>query len=102
MRQLKTKFNFRAKVWRHLGHVGWHLVTLPKKLSAEIKKVFSDLHGGWSSLRVMVKIGETEWKTSIFYDTKASAYVMGIKEEVRKKENISLDDIVNFSIEIIV
>ncbi len=78
----------------------WHMATLPKKESREIRKIFGVLERGWRSLRVLVAVGKTLWKTSIFYDNKLGAYILPLKADVRKKEKISSWDTINFSIEI--
>lgn len=44
-------FKFKAKVWHYEGPTAWHFVTLPKGLSADIKKNFDALKRGWGSLR---------------------------------------------------
>ena len=49
---------------------------------------------------VVAQIGKTIWKTSIFFDNKLGAYIFPLKAEVRKKENISEDNTITFSIEI--
>ena len=96
----KDHFTLKATVWMYLGHAGWHFVTLPKKESAEIRITFDGLHGGWTSLRVIVNVGKTEWMTSIFYDAKQGAYLLPIKADVRKKGKISKGNTINFSIKI--
>ncbi len=94
------KFNLKSKVWIWPGMAAWHMVTLPKTQSDRIKRLFGDQHRGWGSLPVVVTIGQTSWKTSIFFDKKRGAYVLPIKSEVRKKEKISNGQNVKFSIEI--
>lgn len=90
----------RAQVWLYLGMAGRHFVSLSRKHSAEIKKVFSAMARGWGSLPVVVTIGKTSWKTSIFPDKKAGAYLLPLKADIRKKESISKGDIIIFWIEI--
>lgn len=97
---VKNKYSMRAKVWLYPGMVGWHFLTLPKKQSEEIKKMFGIMAGGWGSLPVTVTIGKTSWKTSIFPDKKAGAYLLPLKLEVRKKEKITAGDTVAFFIEV--
>jgi len=90
----------RAKVWLYPGAGGWHFVTLPEKDSAAIKKAFGMTQRGWGSLPVIATVGNTSWKTSIFPDKKIGAYVLPLKAEVRKKENIQLERVIPFSVEI--
>ena len=79
---------------------GWFFITLPKKQSAEIKKHFGTMKRGWGSLAVEVTIGSTSWKTSIFPDKKTASYLLPVKSDVRKKENIEADDTVKTMIQI--
>jgi hypothetical protein len=93
--------NFTAKVWLYNGHSAWHFISLPKTLSAKIKKLFLGLERGWGSLPVKVTIGESEWRTSIFPDTKTKSYLLPLKAGIRKKENLKVGDKVKVSLEII-
>ncbi len=93
-------YKMKAKVWLYSGEAAWHFITLPKKESDLIKDRFSGLTRGWGSLPVTVTIGKTSWKTSIFPDKKAGAYLLPLKADVRKKEEINAGDTVAFTIEI--
>jgi len=97
---LKKSFKIRAEIWLYSGDSGaWYFVTLPKKESAEIKKSFGDiLKKGWGSVPVMVKLGKSIWKTSIFPDKKRGAYILPIKAAVRKREKIEEGNIITLSI----
>ncbi len=90
----------RAKVWRYGGEAAWYFIAIPKKQSVEIKAQFGAQHRGWGSLPVDVSIGATAWKTSIFYDKRSAAYLLPLKSEVRKKEGIADEHVVNFSLRI--
>jgi hypothetical protein len=85
---VKSKYKLRVKVWVYPGLAGWHFVSLPKKESEKIKKNFDHLKKGWGSLPVLVTVGKTSWKTSIFPDKKSGVYLLPLKAEVRKKERI--------------
>jgi hypothetical protein len=49
---------------------------------------------------VQVTLGKTSWKTSIFPDKKSGTYLLPLKVDVRRKEEITHGDSVNFSIQI--
>jgi hypothetical protein len=97
---IKLEYSMRAKVWLYPGAGGWHFVTLPAKDSAAIKRAFGVAQRGWGSLPVIATVGKTTWKTSIFPDKKIGAYVLPLKADVRKKENIELDRVILFSVQI--
>ncbi|MDX1975205.1 MAG: DUF1905 domain-containing protein [Rickettsiales bacterium] len=92
--------SFKANIWLYQGKAAWHFVTLPKAISQEIRVLSFDKKAAWGSVRVSVTIGSTSWKTSIFPDTKAGAYLLPIKSDVRKKEKITSGDTVKISITI--
>lgn len=98
---MKT-YEMSAKVWLYPGYAAWHFITLPKKESAEIKSTFEAFKRGWGSLPINVTIGKTTWKTSIFPDKKADAYLLPLKAEIRKKEQIQEGDNIKFTIEILI
>ena len=87
-----NSFTFRTKVWLYHGQSAWHFISLPKMLSVKIKKMFLGLERGFGSLPIIARIGNTEWKTSIFPDKKAGVYLLPIKVKVRKVEEIKAGD----------
>ena len=95
-----SQYKMRAKVWLYPGMAGWHFVTLPQKRADEITERFGEMKRGWGSLRVAVTIGKTTWKTSIFPDKESGSYVLPLKAEVRKAEQIGEGDTVTFSLEV--
>lgn len=95
-----NQYKIDAKVWLYPGEAAWHFVTIPPDISDNIKSLFGDRARGWGSLPVEITIGSTIWKTSIFPDKKEGAYLLPLKAEVRKKENIHIGDSLNFLLEI--
>lgn len=91
---------FRAKMWLYPGKAGWTFVTVPKELSEDIDYYFADKKRGWGSLRVTVTVGRMKWKTSIFPDRKAGAYLLPVKKEVRRNEGLRVDDELTIRLEI--
>lgn len=92
---VKDVYKIRSKVFLWQGVSAWHFVGIPKKQSEEIKKQFGGKAKGWGSLPVEVTIGRTKWKTSIFPDKRSGTYLLPLKAEARKKEEILKDDTVN-------
>lgn len=68
---------------------------------AYIKREFVFTERGWGSHRVTVTVGKTSWDTSIFPDKKSGSYVLPLKADVRKKENIKKGHTINFDLEMI-
>lgn len=93
-------FTCQSIVWMYTGKGVWHFVTLPIETAQEIDEYFAHAKRGWGSLPVMVTIGSTRWKTSIFPDKKTQSYLLPLKSEVRKKEQIKESDQIRLSLEI--
>jgi hypothetical protein len=104
-------YKIKSEVWLYPGATPWHFVTIPKKQSDEIKKKFGEMksshtttarprRSGWGSLPVVVTIGKTSWKTSIFPDKREGAYLLPIKAEVRKKERVIAGETISFFLKI--
>ncbi len=90
----KAEFKVRAKVWIYPGAGGWHFANLSAKQSFEIRLRFGDEARGFGSLPISVKIGKTEWRTSIFPDRRSKSYLFAIKADVRRRERINAGDTV--------
>jgi hypothetical protein len=82
------KYEFAANAWLYAGKGAWYFVSLPIEISKEIRDNFKSEEEGWGRLKVTALIGATEWKTAIWFDTKLKTYLLPLKAEVRKKENI--------------
>lgn len=84
------KYVFTAMPWQYNGPSGWYFISLPKDLSEEIREIFKSEEVGWGRLKATAKIGKTEWKTSIWFDTKYKTYLLPLKSEIRKKEKLEI------------
>ena len=98
---MSARFAFRAKLWRYSGDTAaWHFVTVPKAKSKQMRALSQGLRNAFGSLRVIATIGKTSWRTSVFADAKAGAFLLPVKAELRKKEKIGHGDTVKVTLEI--
>ncbi len=95
-----NQFKLKSKVWQYPGMAGWYFLTLPKKYSQHIAKLFADQKRGWGSLPVTITISQTTWNTSIFPDKKSGTYLLPLKAAVRKKEKLTANQLVTYLLEI--
>lgn len=95
-----NQYTCETAVWLYPGPAPWHFITVPKDISEDIKSSFGDRARGWGSLPVEVTIGSITWRTSIFPDKKEGAYILPLKAEVRKKENIKEGDTISLLLEL--
>jgi len=82
-------YSFKAKVWKYEGPKGWYFASVPKGLSKDIRAIHQDSEEGWGRLRAEILINKTQWKTSIWFDSKRDCFLVPIKSQVRQKEGIT-------------
>lgn len=90
MSNFKIQYRFSAEPWQYVGQGGWIFASLPQKLSKEIRETFKREEEGWGRLTATAKIGNTEWQTAIWFDTKANTYLLPLKAEIRRKEKVEV------------
>ena len=90
MKMKGIKYQFTAKPWQYKGTGGWHFVSLPHEMAKEIRHALRSEEQGWGRLTATAKIGNSEWKTAIWFDTKANTYLLPLKSEIRKKEMLEV------------
>lgn len=94
---MKNTYRFTTNVWLYNGDSPWHFATISKALSKEIKQNLLFKPKGFGSIPVEVKTGKSKWKTSIFLD-KNETYILPLKKEIRKAENILSGNKYSFTI----
>jgi len=82
----QSEYRARARLWRWAGgKASWYFLTLPEKLSREIRLVDAGPRRiGFGSLRVTATIGDSTWQTSIFPSAELKSYLLPVKAGVRK------------------
>ncbi len=81
---------FNGKIWFWRGPAPWFFVTVPVEQSGELKAISRYVTYGWGVIPVHVRIGKTEWQTSLF--PKDDLYLVPIKASVRKTEDLDEGD----------
>ena len=95
------RYDFESEVWLYTAtKAAWHFVSLPAEFSDGIRGLRGPKAPGWGSLRVTATIGDTTWRTSIFPDTRSGAFILPLKADVRRNENVGAGDRVKVSVEI--
>jgi hypothetical protein len=90
------EFNGEVIYWR--GPAPFYFVPVPGEESADIKAISNDVTYGWGVIPVTVRIGKTEFKTSLF--PRGSLYLVPLKVAVRKAEHIEEGDTIAIWLEI--
>ena len=89
---------FSGRIWFWQGPAPWFFVTVPVKQSRDLKAFSEFVTYGWGVIPVHVKIGKTEFQTSLF--PKDGRYLVPIKVSVRKAEKLEKGDKVSLRLEI--
>jgi hypothetical protein len=83
---------FVGEIFLWEGPAPWHFVSVPDEESRELEAVSPRASYGWGMIPVLVRIGATEWKTSLF--PKDARYVVPVKAAVRRAEKLAVGDAV--------
>jgi hypothetical protein len=93
---MNIEFNGKILFWK--GPAPWFFVTVPAKQSRDLKAISGLVTYGWGVIPVHVRIGNTEWETSLI--PKDGRYLVPIKASVRKAENLEKGDKVTIQLEV--
>ncbi|MDQ5952836.1 MAG: hypothetical protein QG551_64 [Patescibacteria group bacterium] len=95
----EKSFLIQGKVWRWPGVGGWHFVYVDGTIKEKIKKVAKPYGSGF--VKIEASLGKTSWQTALFPHTKENSYLISIKQNVRKKEDVFEGDEVKIKIKLI-
>jgi hypothetical protein len=91
----KIIFEFSAVVWQFPATGGWFFVALPENITNEIRENLLFLQESWGRFRVRAKIGNSIWDTAVWYDKKRKTYLLPLKADIRKAENVQTGSEIN-------
>ena len=89
---------FTGEIFYWRGPAPFLFVAVPEKPSSDIKAISSMVTYGWGVIPVHLRIGKTEWQTSLF--PKEGRYLVPIKKSVQKSENLGVGDKVTLQLQI--
>lgn len=95
-------FTFASELFPwEAGEGSWVFASLPVDVSDVIKDIVP-VRRGFGSVRVQVRIGDVEWRTSIFPSTEMKTYVLPIKKDVRRRRGIDIGDTVELELDVLI
>ena len=92
---MRLEFTGEVFVWR--GPAPFYFVAVPLDESDDIRAISSAVTYGWGMIPVRARIGDTEWRTSLW--PKDGGYVVPIKAAVRNAEGFGEGDVVGVRLE---
>ena len=93
---MTMEVEFDATVWEWRGPAPYHFVTVPAADAEAVLQLAAAVTYGWGMVPVEVDLGRSRWRTSLF--PKDGGYVLPLRDSVRRKERICLDDLVHVRI----
>ena len=85
---MNLKFSTEVIYWR--GPAPFYFAPVPDAQVKKIKEIAAQLTYGWGVIPARVKIGKTEFTTSLF--PRQGGYMVPIKNVVRLAEDLEVDD----------
>jgi len=84
---------FRATLWEHTPDEpgSWHFLTLPPDVAEDVR-LGAGPPAGFGSVRVVVTIGSSTWRTSLFPDATSGSFVLPVKKQVRQANDLGAGD----------
>ena len=92
LNRYNVELEFSGEIWEWRGPAPYYFVTVPEEPSLDLKAVSGDVTYGWGMIPVRVRIGGTEWETSLW--PKDGRYVLPLKDGVRNAEGLDEGDTV--------
>ena len=83
---------FSGELWFWKGPAPWHFITVPEEHCDELQASATVISYGWGMIPVTARVGETEWKTSLF--PKEGRYIVPVRVAVQMAEGLELGDTV--------
>jgi hypothetical protein len=87
-----VEIEFTGPVIEWRGPAPYYFVRVPEDEASLIESVSAGITYGWGMIPADVAIGETTWYTALW--PREGAYVVPLKDRIRKAEGIELDDVV--------
>jgi hypothetical protein len=94
--RFQTTFPATVIYWR--GPSPFHFAPVPPAQATELHFLAPMVTYGWGVIPVHVRIGRTEFTTSLF--PKDGGYLVPIKDSVRKAEGLAVGDVVTVAMSI--
>ncbi|MDT4909696.1 MAG: hypothetical protein QOI69_2937 [Pseudonocardiales bacterium] len=83
-------YEFSGELWYWRGPAPFYFVTVPADQCSQLKAVSAEVTYGWGMIPATIRIGTTEWTTSLF--PKDGRYLVPVKDRVRRAEDLEDGD----------
>ena len=87
------QIEFNGSIWYWRGPAPHYFVTVPEEQSHDLHAIAGLVTYGWGMIPVVARIGDVEWKTSLF--PKDGRYIVPLKASVREALNLGEGDVID-------
>lgn len=84
---------FSGEIFTWRGPAPYYYVAMPEEQSVDLREMSTQVSYGWGVIPVRVRIGDTEWTTSLF--PKDGLYLVPLKDRIRKAEGLDEGDLID-------
>lgn len=92
------KLEFSAVIWEWRGPAPYYFVTVPEAEAGMIAAASELVTYGWGMIPVTIRVGATTFTTSLW--PKDGGYVVPLKLDVRRSEQVDLGDEINLVVSV--
>jgi hypothetical protein len=86
------KLQFSGELWYWRGPSPFHFVTVPDEECGALEAASSIVSYGWGMIPAAVRIGKTDFATALW--PRDGGYIVPVKADVRRTEELELGDTV--------
>ena len=97
---MALSYAFTATLWHYPGEAGWHFLTLPEELAAEIREDTATFRRGFGSVKITATVSGHDWSTSLFPDSRSGTYLLPVKKAIRTAAGLEAGDQVDVHLEV--
>ena len=89
-------------IWRspsaEKATAAWYFLTIDGATADSIAAASHGLSNGWGSIKVVARIGNSEWRTSVFRSKELGGYMLPVKAAIRKAEKMVEKDVLTVTL----
>jgi hypothetical protein len=89
---------FTGEVWFWRGPAPHHFLSVPDELCGGIEHASARVTYGWGMVPVTARLGSSQWATSLW--PKDGGYIVPLRAQVRRREQVELGDTVTVGLTI--
>jgi hypothetical protein len=87
-------------IWKGEAAGRWYFITVPEEQCDEIRAHALGSPRGFGSVKVEARIGDVNWRTSVF-PLNSGGYLLPVKKEVRCRASIGAGDEVTVTLDLL-